>query len=118
MEAKLKAKWVKALRSGKYAQAEGQLRRNGGYCCLGVLCEIAPGVKLDESGNASTGRYPYEEHLGFSDLEGPGCKLFGIPKRVHNRLIQLNDGEDAQGLRTDPKNFNQIADWIEKSKQL
>lgn len=41
-------KWVTALESGDYQQTKGKLHReesNGinkpGYCCLGVLCEIA-----------------------------------------------------------------------------
>jgi len=37
--------WVKALRSKKYKQAQGGLRRQiedggFGYCCLGVACEV------------------------------------------------------------------------------
>lgn len=71
MEEKLKARWVAALRSGKYQQAKESLRGEAfikrddddyplpeyadiegatGYCCLGVLCELLPGVKWD-SGN-------------------------------------------------------------------
>jgi hypothetical protein len=42
-------KWVEALESGEYPQTTGRLQRTGpgysdqpiGYCCLGVLCEIA-----------------------------------------------------------------------------
>lgn len=37
MDAKLKAKWIKALRSGKYEQGKDYLYKNGKYCCLGVL---------------------------------------------------------------------------------
>lgn len=34
-------KWIAALRSGKYKQAEEVLRdSNGGFCCLGVLCDL------------------------------------------------------------------------------
>lgn len=32
--------WVEALRSGVYAQATGKLRDGGGYCCLGVACDV------------------------------------------------------------------------------
>jgi hypothetical protein len=35
-------KWVKALRSGKYKQGNFRLQKGDTYCCLGVLCEIAP----------------------------------------------------------------------------
>lgn len=50
MNADVKAKWLAALRSGEYEQAQGYLGRtvtneNGeqvmGYCCLGVLCQVA-----------------------------------------------------------------------------
>lgn len=40
MDKKLKAKWVKALMSGKYKQGMDALRSDGKYCCLGVLAEI------------------------------------------------------------------------------
>lgn len=38
-----KAKWVAALRSGKYEQDSGALfsPSSGGYCCLGVACHIS-----------------------------------------------------------------------------
>ena len=43
MDKKLKAKWVKALTSGRYEQTTGRLysRKSGAYCCLGVLCAVA-----------------------------------------------------------------------------
>lgn len=33
--------WVAALRSGKYVQASGSLRKDDGYCCLGVACDLS-----------------------------------------------------------------------------
>ncbi len=33
--------WIAALESGEYKQAQGRLRTNEGYCCLGVLCDVA-----------------------------------------------------------------------------
>lgn len=45
MDQQVKEKWVAALRSGRYEQARGKLRvgweGKEGYCCLGVLCEVA-----------------------------------------------------------------------------
>lgn len=43
MDAELKGKWVKALRSGKYKQGKGVLCDRGKHCCLGVLCRVAGG---------------------------------------------------------------------------
>ena len=34
------AAWIKALRSGKYKQTQGDLRNFHGYCCLGVYCDV------------------------------------------------------------------------------
>lgn len=47
MDANLKVKWLKALRSGEIQQARFSLRReHGSMCCLGVLCKVA-GIDLD-----------------------------------------------------------------------
>lgn len=33
--------WIEALESGKYPQAHRYLHTRSGYCCLGVLCDVA-----------------------------------------------------------------------------
>ena len=34
--------WIEALESGRYEQARFALRQEaGGYCCLGVLCDVS-----------------------------------------------------------------------------
>jgi len=41
MNKRIKTKWIKALRSGKYKQGTGRLKTNdGGFCCLGVLSDL------------------------------------------------------------------------------
>lgn len=40
MNAKIKRKWVSALRSGDYTQGKNKLAHRGSYCCLGVLCDL------------------------------------------------------------------------------
>lgn len=41
MDPAVKAQWVAALRSGKFKQADGQLRADkSSFCCLGVLCHL------------------------------------------------------------------------------
>lgn len=37
----IKADWLAALRSGEYSQTKGALKDGIGYCCLGVLCDLA-----------------------------------------------------------------------------
>lgn len=40
MNKEIKTKWLKALRSGEYKQTTDTLFDGGGYCCLGVLCDL------------------------------------------------------------------------------
>jgi hypothetical protein len=47
MDKKLKAKWVKALRSGNYPQGQNVLYAKGKFCCLGVL-HICAGDTVDD----------------------------------------------------------------------
>lgn len=41
MNPEIKGRWLEALRSGDYPQTRRRLADDNGYCCLGVLCEIA-----------------------------------------------------------------------------
>lgn len=41
MNPEIKTKWVDALRSGEYQQTHGDLRDSDGFCCLGVLSDLA-----------------------------------------------------------------------------
>jgi len=49
----MEQKLVEALRSGRWEQADGQLRFGDKYCCLGVACAISgvgsfgPGLSVD-----------------------------------------------------------------------
>lgn len=63
--------WVKALRSGEYKQTTGALRRSSatetmpeGYCCLGVLCDIA--AKNPELGGGALPAYTWTSSPGTS----------------------------------------------------
>lgn len=41
LKKKVKDRWVKALRSGKYTQGQEKLRdKDDNFCCLGVLCDL------------------------------------------------------------------------------
>lgn len=40
MNKKIKEKWVKALRSGKYKKTTSCLHNEKGFCCLGVLTDL------------------------------------------------------------------------------
>lgn len=111
MKKELKQKWIDALRSGKYTQTFGALKRVEEYegnpvgdCCLGVLCEVMelpyvivgdgiaeftfPGTMRD------TGSLPY------SFMEMIEIDLVDV-----DRLVGMND---KYGFT-----FKEIADWIE-----
>jgi hypothetical protein len=96
----IKKKWLAALRSGKYKQGSGRLKRGPYHCCLGVLCEVADDKYFRDDKSKV-------DSLAFSCLPS---RLFtanlGIPWRVVEDLWQMNDNELAS--------FDQIADFIEK----
>lgn len=41
MNQDVKGLWTEALESGEYPQTKNRLKDDDGYCCLGVLCELA-----------------------------------------------------------------------------
>lgn len=40
MKHDIKQKWIEALTSGEYQQGHNHLQVGGGFCCLGVLCDL------------------------------------------------------------------------------
>lgn len=95
MDAKLKADWVKALRSGDFEQARGELANesHSALCCIGVGYKVCIGGNLDKLGSASLDR-----------TFDAACRL-GLLIEQQEALIRMND--------SDRKSFPQIADWIE-----
>lgn len=59
----VKAKWLKALRSGKYKQAKETLydSETCGFCCLGVLEHVCMNGKVEDRDLPSLQFY---EHIG------------------------------------------------------
>lgn len=97
MDKKLKAKWVKELRSGKYRQTKHVLAAHGAYCCLGILRCLLP---------ADVRKLPID-HVGYSHvLNRKQQQAAGLVKRQQKSLAGLND----KG-----KSFKQIADYIEEN---
>ena len=95
-----KTKWIKALRSGKYNQAQGKLyeEKDDSYCCLGVLCEV--------------GKIPSIKGLGVTAYDGDYevltprlLKKFGLSPIQQEELAEKNDKGAS---------FTWIADYIEK----
>jgi hypothetical protein len=97
MDEKLKAKWVKALRSRTYRQGDGMLLNRGKYCCLGVLCRIAGAPVALIRGR-----------LMPSDIGKEYSKLLRLS--TQKILSNMNDGFGGK----DKRSFREIADYIEK----
>jgi hypothetical protein len=97
-------KWVEALRSGKYKQAQGQLYLDGAYCCLGVVCELA-GLSVSQGGY-------YGEPFDANHLTLPSQAAEWLGVDDENPVI----GEYCASAWNDAydKTFPEIADLIEK----
>lgn len=127
MKTEIKALWTDALRSGVYTQTQNHLRDAKGFCCLGVLCDIAKdqigaqwgemhptGCDFIYGDGIEAGCLPpvVQEWAGLSD-RNPGVNIGTTgsgsgPHAVESRasLANLNDS----GM-----SFREIADIIEKS---
>lgn len=135
MNEDIKAEWVAALRSGQYSQTCSYLSVVGqkeadyipsGYCCLGVLCELAvqhgvippPHTQTDD--NLATVRV-YGEYddkatallpmavvrwAGLADIDPP---ILYAPRDGSPRVRQAAALNDDLGM-----SFTEIADAIEQ----
>lgn len=95
---RLKAKWVKALRSGDFEQARGFLVGADGYCCLGVLGTIC-GVPINEMRGEGFLCNVNDEILGPYNSVVRG-------RNLERRLAAMNDNEKSS--------FKSIASYIER----
>lgn len=110
MKPEIKAMWVEALRSGKYPQTQQTLKNSEGFCCLGVLCDLASEEKIGEWVYRSDGP-GYFAFVCRSDTRSgtppqdvmEWCDQFRFCQKVD--LIELNDNGTP---------FSEIADLIEK----
>jgi len=122
MDKKIKRKWIKALRSGKYNQGLGALCQRQDYpreddkgkvtyvtedafCCLGVLVNITCGFDGDDNGGELAYLKTGKKSKTYGELPKNLRKEFGISKEEMNTLMDMNDFHEA--------NFDKIADYIE-----
>lgn len=97
MDAAFKAKWVKALRGGRFDQCREELSNGiGGYCCIGVGYQVL-GRDCDE--------------LRVDDPTHHAANSIGLDENVTKTLIAMNDGTSNER----PQPFSVIADYIEKN---
>jgi hypothetical protein len=132
MNPEIKAQWVAALRSGKYQQTRGALKRNApeegdgapaGFCCLGVLCDLHSqatsepwDIDVNRYGNVSRyldsgGTLPAKvgKWAGL-DSVNPQVKFNGSSQFIS----QVNDGKTYSIDAVKPQPFEVIAKLIEE----
>lgn len=118
MNPEVKAEWLAALRSGAYKQAQARLfdPETGGYCCLGVLCDIAEkrGVikrRVDDDGIVWFGNsYTVVEDRRVREWAGLDCSNPELPHvKGPDYVSSSAAGHNDNGL-----SFAEIADLIEQ----
>jgi hypothetical protein len=107
----IQQEWVDALRSGKYKQGKGTLRRGDEFCCLGVLCEIAVkhGVIAPAKKEEETNIFSYE---GVIWPLPPKVQSFAGVKNRFGKLDNINSLAKRNDTGT---TLLEIADLIENN---
>jgi hypothetical protein len=127
-------RWVKALRSGKYQQTRGALHRTKsqhdipeGYCCLGVLADLADKSKAKDAPNITrritvdgTEIFKTPEITGtIGVLPEPIIRWAGMRPNNHSGGFSVDAPNDIRYTELTQLNdssrltFEQIADIIE-----
>lgn len=96
MKKEIADKWIAALESGQYEQAQNFLYDGKGYCCLGVLCKII-GRNFKPT-DGITNHYAVEGTTNDSFL--PSSVVFevgmrsssGEVRKQNTSLAAMNDG--------------------------
>lgn len=114
--------WIAALRSGKYKKETGHLRKNKGYCCLGVLCDLqnkGEWIPIEPKfGNLCwnyviTDQYSGAKTVLIAGLTSKDHKALNTYGISASELVVMNDDRvpcDNKQTYT----FNEIADTIEE----
>ncbi len=119
MDKQVKQDWLEALEGGEYKQVRGGLCKvlpdNGageyedeyGYCCLGVLADIAGDKQwrqTDDACNPLLLRYSYDNSTG--SLRDNFLTEVGLSPEDQSVLMNMND--------TKKWSFQRIATWIRR----
>jgi len=97
--ATFKPLWIEALRSGKYTQGNSRLRdREGGYCCLGVACDLV--TKLPYLEGFMQWVETYKKEALFLDVNNHNTNYLLIPKSIQfdglpkHHILEHDSGEE------------------------
>lgn len=121
-------KWVAALRSGEYEQAEMYLRVNNKFCCLGVACDLFAKEREGEWRDTHNGYTEFRISADDDPEFGVQIGDTELPHSVFRWLGLYNEngkyrkeGVTTWGLIHDNDaahlNFSQIADIIESEPE-
>lgn len=88
-------RWLTALRSDQYKQTTGHLRIGDGFCCLGVACDLAGFLWIDQR----------DHYLALDEDESEECTVeppmwlqeeLGITSLLFNDVeLRLSSGKDV-----------------------
>jgi hypothetical protein len=113
MDKDLKEKWLKALRSGEYKQTQRFLKKDSGFCCLGVLTDLY----INENGGSWTQGITWYFPITISDGK-PTTSIFAsvLPYDIlKNADLNMADTMDLADMNDTGSSFKEIADYIEKN---
>ena len=113
----LHKKWTKALRSGKYKQGQDYLYRNGAFCCLGVLANVADTTSADiDSDSCLSSDFLLDEGIRFRNRTSHTGE-YGYADMVDDPSLTAK--YSAAGANDSGKyDFEQIADLIDEVVQV
>lgn len=100
-----KAKWIKALKSGKYKQGSYTLydKTSNNYCCLGVACRIEhPKMHLSDKLLIDKDAFKRIDKVNIPNI----LKGDGIDNPIVDKLAKMND--------SGKHSFKSIAAYIER----
>ena len=108
---------INALRSGEYKQAQGVLKQNDRFCCLGVACDVYR--KITGEGEWKVFQHEYYEGFILDNEREPGI----LPRKVADffgfihRDGRLNEENSLAHLNDIGCTFDYIANVIEKEPE-
>lgn len=116
MKKEIATLWVNALRSGKYQQVTGKLKRHGGYCCLGVLCELSEQGEFIDMGEMKDCYVLPNGNIGSTNLPNDIVEWAGMSSIVGAIHPDYPSGiTTLSAMNDDGSYFAEIADVIEQN---
>lgn len=128
MNPEIRAQWTAALRSGEYQQTTGALRNGEGFCCMGVLCDIAVKQEIiDEPDKTGDGPvHVWYSYDGAADVLPESVAVWAGLTASDNRNPSVAYRDDMQNprwarrgwvslgeLNDNGATFSQIADLVD-----